>query len=213
MVFMSGTLRTGTDCLRNVPFRVQSPRSVSDVTRLLDELRGAPSEVVGRRLMPLVYDELRVIARSALRHERADHSLLATDVVHEVYLRLMAGTSPSWSNRAHFFHAAAEAMRRILIEHARKRGRVKRGGNRIKVELSGVDLAADYDVEQVLALDDVFRRLEQQDPRAASVVRMRFYAGLSVEETAKALDVSERTVKREWAFARAWLYSALGYTD
>lgn len=163
--------------------------------------------------MPLVYDELRAIARSALRQERPDHSLHATDVVHEAYFRLMGGTSPSWDNRAHFFLAAAEAMRRILIEHARRRNRVKRGGRRVRVELSSVDLAADYDVEQVLALDDVFQRLEQQDPRAASVVRLRFYAGLNVEETAKALEVSERTVKREWAFARAWLYTALGYED
>lgn len=186
---------------------------MSDVTRLLLELRGASSEVVGKRLMPLVYDELRTIARSALRQERPDHSLYASDVVHEAYLRLMVGNSPTWENRAHFFHAAAEAMRRILIEHARRKRRLKRGGQQRRVELSGIDLAADYDVERVLALDDVFRRLEQRDPRAASVVRLRFYAGLSVEETAQALDVSERTVKREWAFARAWLYSALGDGD
>ena len=186
---------------------------MSDVTRLLVELRGASSEVVGERLMPLVYDELRMIARSALRQERSDHSLHATDVVHEAYFRLMVGTTASWENRAHFFHAAAEAMRRILIEHARKRSRVKRGGRRVRVELSAVDLAAEYDVEQVMALDEVFQRLERQDPRAANVVRLRFYAGLSVEETAMALDVSERTVKREWAFARAWLYNALGYAD
>ena len=173
---------------------------------------GAPDEAK-EQLIPLVYDELRLIARSALRQERPDHSLQATDLVHEAYLRLMAGASTSWDGRRHFFHAAAEAMRRILIEHARKRSRVKRGGRRVRVELSSVDLASDYDVEEVLALDDVFRRLEQQDPQAASVVRLRFYAGLSVEETAKALDLSERTVKREWAFARAWLYSALGHGD
>lgn len=186
---------------------------MGDVTRLLNELRGASSEVIGKQLIPHVYGELRLIARSALRQERPDHSLQATDLVHLAYLRLMTGAPAAWESRAHFFHAAAEAMRRLLIEHARQKGRVKRGGKRVRVDLSSVDLAADYNFEQVLALDDVFRRLEQQDQRAASVVRLRFYAGLSVEETAKVLDVSERTVKREWAFARAWLYRALGYGD
>ena len=108
------------------------------------------------------------IARGALRQERPDHSLQATDLVHEAYLRLMAGAATPWDGRRHFFHAAGEAMRRILIEHARKRGRVKRGGQRVRVDLSGVDLASEYDVEQVLALDDVFQRLEKQDPQAAT---------------------------------------------
>ena len=161
------------------------------------------------RLVPLVYDELRKIARAQLRGERTDHSLQATALVHEAYLRLMADTRPAWNDRQHFFRAAAEAMRRILIEHARKRGRVKRGENPIRVELSSADLGSENDLEEIMALDDAFRRLEQQDPRAADVVRLRFYAGLSVEETAKALDLSERTVKREWSFARAWLYAAL----
>lgn len=149
------------------------------------------------------------MARRALRHERPDHSLQATELVHEVYLRLTAGASVSWHGRRQFFHAAGEAMRRILIEHARKRGRAKRGGGRIRVELSSVDLASEFDLEQVLALDDAFRRLEQEDRQAAEVVRLRFFAGLSVEETAMAMSLSERTVKREWAFARAWLFDAL----
>lgn len=183
---------------------------MGDITRLLAALGAEGHEEARDRLMPLVYDELRGIARSALRQERPDHSLEATELVHEAYLRLMAGAPAPWDGRRHFFYAAGEAMRRLLIEHARKRGRVKRGGQRVRVDLSGVDLASDYDVEQVLALDDVFRRLEKQDPQAANVVRLRFYAGLSVEETAKALDISERTVKREWAFARAWLFEALG---
>ena len=184
---------------------------MGDVTRLLEAIRAGGQEEAKDRLIPLVYDELRAIARGALRHERSDHSLQATDLVHEAYLRLMSGASTPWEGRRHFFYAAGEAMRRVLIEHARKRGRVKRGGQRIRVELSAVDLASDYDVEEVLALDDVFRRLEEVDRQAADVVRLRFFAGLSVEETAKALDLSERTVKREWAYARAWLYDALGY--
>jgi len=161
----------------------------------------------------LVYDELRTLARSHLRHERPDHSLQATALVHEVYLRLLGSDLPSWNDRQHFFRAAAEAMRRILIEHARKRSRKKRGGKRVRVEISGIDLAEEQDPDQVLALDDAFRRLEEQDPKAADVVRLRFYAGLSVAETATAMDLSERTVKREWAFARAWLFDALGDAD
>ncbi len=150
------------------------------------------------------------MARAQLRHERPDHSLQATALVHEAYLRLAGRGDPQWNDKAHFFHAAAEAMRRILIEHARSRARVKRGGGQKRVSLSGIDLAAEQDPEEVLALDDAIRRLEQQDPSVAEVVRLRFFAGLSVEETAQALGISERTVKREWAFARAWLFHALG---
>lgn len=160
-------------------------------------------------LVPVVYDELRAIARAQLRNERPDHSLQATALVHEAYLRLARDGRAPWTDRRLFFAAAAEAMRRILIEHARSRGRVKRGGAPVRVELSSVDLARDDDLDQVLALDEAFRRLEEQDRQAADVVRLRFFAGLSVEETATALQLSERTVKREWAFARAWLYAAL----
>ena len=159
-----------------------------------------------------MYDELRALARAQLRHERPDHSLQATALVHEVYLRLLGGASsdrPPWNDRHHFFVAAAEAMRRILIEHARGRGRQKRGGGRALVELESIDLATEQDLDTVLALDDAIRRLDLQDPRAAEVVRLRFFAGLSVEETGEAMGLSARTVKREWAFARAWLFDVL----
>ena len=182
---------------------------MSEVTEILKELSGEGRENAMDRLVPLVYDELRSLARSHLRHERPDHSLQATALVHEVYLRLLKSVSPSWNDRQHFFRAAALAMRRILIDHARSRNRLKREGRRIRVEISGIDLAEDQNLDQVLALDEAFQRLEKQDPRAADVVRLRFYAGLSVGETAEALDISERTVKREWAFARAWLYETL----
>ena len=161
------------------------------------------------QLVPLVYEDLRAMAKSALRGERPDHSLQATDLVHEAWLRLMGGAAPSWEGRRHFFHAAAEAMRRILIEHARARTRFKRGGQRVRVELSGIDLADDHDLAEVVALDDAFRRLEKQDRQAADVMRLRLFAGLSVAETAKVMEMSERTVKREWAFARAWMADAL----
>lgn len=183
-------------------------------------------------LVPVVYDELRTLARQQLRNERPDHSLQATALVHEAWLRLardarFVGREPE---PALFFHAAAEAMRRILIEHARSRGRAKRGGqaravglevleggdpgarssDRLPIDIPCADLSRDDDPELLVALDDAFRRLEKEDPRAADVVRLRFYAGLSVQETAKALELSERTVKREWTFARAWLFAALG---
>jgi RNA polymerase sigma factor (TIGR02999 family) len=180
------------------------------VTRILAGLRGADREESLNRLFPVVYTELRAAARAQLRFERADHTLQATALVHEAYLRLLGGAYPSWNDRRHFFRAAAEAMRRILVEHARRRGRVKRGGNPVRISLSDVDSAAQHDPAEILALDAAIRRLEEHDPTAVDVVRLRFFAGLSVEETARTLDLSERTVKREWAFARAWLYDALG---
>jgi RNA polymerase sigma factor (TIGR02999 family) len=188
------------------------PLGMNTPTRVVD-FQGDGESLSHERLVPVLYNELRLMARAALRRERPDHSLQATDLVHEVYLRLTGGMPVKWRGRRHFFHAAAEAMRRILIEHARRRGRAKRGGRGVRVELSSVNLADEHDLEQILALDDAFRRLEEVDRQAADVVRLRFFAGLSVAETAHALDLSERTVKREWAFARAWMYDALGYGD
>jgi RNA polymerase sigma factor (TIGR02999 family) len=181
---------------------------VGDITGILSELRGASREEVLRRLVPLLYAELATLARAQLRNERPGHTL-QTDLVHETYLRLAGAGAPAWEGRRHFFSAAAEAMRRILIEHARRRSRLKRGGDRTRVSLSEAHVAADENPEEFLALDEAIRRLERQDPRAAEIVRLRFFAGLSVEETASALDISERTVKREWAVARAWLFDRL----
>jgi len=180
------------------------------VSRILRDLRGADREEALNRLFPAVYAELRAAARAQLRHERSDHTLQATALVHEAYLRLLSGAYPTWNDRQHFFRAAAEAMRRILVEHARGRARVKRGGNPIRVTLTDVASLTHQDPAEVLALDAAIRRLEEQDPTAADIVRLRFFAGLSVEETAATLDLSDRTVKREWAFARAWLFNALG---
>lgn len=173
------------------------------------------------QLLDLLYTELRALARARMRRERSDHSLQATDLVHEAYLRLRQGGQTSWAGRGHFFAAAAEAMRRILVEHARAKGRVKRGGDelgrpaeKLTLSIAGVaDLAAaDADPEAVLALEDAIAALEQHDARVAQVVRLRFYGGLSVEETAEVLDTSPRTVKRDWSFARAWLYAKLSGT-
>ena len=162
-------------------------------------------------LLPLVYDQLRNLARQRMAQERTGHTLQATALVHEAFARLVGpggGADARFANVAHFYHAAAEAMRRILIEHARRHGRVKRGGGRQRVPLDVLDLAT-YDPEHVIAVDEALQRLAQEDPRAADVVRLRFYAGLSVEETAQALELSERTVRREWEYARACLYRSM----
>lgn len=155
-----------------------------------------------RELFEVVYARLREIANQRMAHERPGHTLQATALVHEAFVRLMDHNAP-WADRAHFYAASAESMRRILVDHARKRRAEKRGGDRQRVPLSVVDLATDIDPDQVLRLDEAFDRLEREDPRAASVVRLRFYAGLDVATTAATLGISERTVMRDWTFARA----------
>jgi len=188
------------------------PRPASDVTLLLQAAADGDGSAM-QRLLPLVYQELLLVARRRMQAERSAHTLQATALVHEAYLRLLGGSEASihWSNRAQFFHAAAEAMRRILIEHARSRGRQKRGGDRSRLDIAALDVSAGDDSPvDLLALDEAICRLESMDARAASIVRLRFFAGLSVEETAEALELSERTVKRDWLFARAWLFEQLG---
>lgn len=164
-----------------------------------------------------VYDELRAIAHARLRGERAGVTLQSTELVHEAYMRLRVGDGARWESRGQFFAAAAEAMRRILIDRARARGRQKRGGDadgrparKLSLDLAEVAaLADDDDPDTVLALDGAIERLAGQEARVAQIVRLRFYAGLSVEEVAEVLETSTRTVLRDWAFARAWLYGEL----
>jgi RNA polymerase sigma factor (TIGR02999 family) len=183
----------------------------SRLTRLLRDVASGRTGAQGE-LFQTVYAELLRIARRRMAGERADHSLNATELVHEAYLRLTGGEARSgpWESRGHFFHAAAEAMRRILIDHARRRGRVKRGRGRRREILDVLDLAVHHDPEDILAVDEALERLIEWDPRLGELVRLRFFAGLSVEETARTLGVSDRTVRRDWTFARAWLYRALG---
>ncbi|MBZ0267198.1 sigma-70 family RNA polymerase sigma factor [bacterium] len=164
-----------------------------------------------------VYDELRSIAHARVRGERAAYTLQTTELVHEAYLRLAPRDGGAWESRGQFFAAAAEAMRRILIERARAKGRVKRGGDadgrpapRVSLDLAEVAaLADDADPEMVLALDRAIERLAEREARVAQVVKLRFYAGLSVEEVAETLDLTPRTILRDWAFARAWLLREL----
>jgi RNA polymerase sigma factor (TIGR02999 family) len=160
-------------------------------------------------LLPLVYDHLRALAAARMRSERSDHTLAPTALVHEAYLKLVGNPSLRWNDRVHFFHAAAQAMRRILVDHARAKGVRRRAVDAKRVMASLADLVAEDDSEGILALDEALGRLEAVDADAAQVVRLRFFAGLSVEETAEALGCSVRTVMREWAFARAWLFDAM----
>ncbi len=166
-------------------------------------------------LLPLVYEELRRLAQQRMAQERGDHTLQATALVHEVWLKLAHHKGGAETSRAGFFSAAAEAMRQILVDHARTRRRVKRGGGAAKEAVDVGDLPAklpstlNASPEEILALDNAIRRLASEEPLAAKVVTMRFFASLTVLEIAEVLGVSERTVKREWQFARAWLYREL----
>lgn len=181
----------------------------ADVTVLLDRVAAGDRQSTDR-LLEAVYDQLRKIAQQRMQDEKPGHTLQATALVHEAYLRLVRNSEKlQWSSRAQFYVAAAQAMQRILIEHARKKKRLKRGGDRQPVAANVVDLAGDENLEDVIALHEAIDRLEAEDPRAALVTRLRFYAGLTVQETAKAMKVSERTVMREWVYARAWLRDAL----
>lgn len=179
-----------------------------DATRLLLSA-AAGDKAAADQLLPLVYDQLRRAAQRELSGERPGHTLQATALVHEAYLRLVGEREVPWDGRAHFYKAAAEAMRRILLDHARTRGRLKRGGGRGKVDLEvGLTIASSPGNDQLadcLAIDEALQRLETRDPRAANVVRLRFYAGLEIAQVAEALGISERTVRNDWAFARAWL--------
>jgi RNA polymerase sigma factor (TIGR02999 family) len=160
-------------------------------------------------LWPVVYDNLRRMAARQMRHERGDHTLDATALVHEAYLRLVGREPLEWRTKGHFYAAAAEAMRRILVDYARARGAAKRGGGGRRVAVSLADLVQERDPEDFLAVEEALSRLEETEPRSGSVARLRLFAGLSVAETAEALGLPLRTVERDWSFARVWLYEAL----
>jgi RNA polymerase sigma factor (TIGR02999 family) len=185
-----------------------------DVTRLLRDASGG-EDAAHERLFAVVYGDLRTLAQARLRNERDDHTLSATALVHEAYLRLVDATQIEWADRAHFYAVAAQAMRRILVDWARARRCAKRGSGVAPRSLDalaedGVEVPAEHRVDAFLALDEALDRLTQFDARKAKVVECRYFGGLTVEETAAALGLSPTTVKADWALARAWLHRALG---
>ena len=178
-----------------------------EVTRLLGDLRSGKD--VGAELFTLVYDELRRIAAAYLRRERPDHTLQPTALVHEAYLRLVDQSEQNWQNRAHFLGIGAHLMRQILVDHARKRRAEKRGGGEQPVTLDDLALPGFKQPEEILAIDQALARLEQLDERQSKIVELRFFGGLTEKEIAECLGVSDRTVKREWSVAKAWLYAEI----
>jgi RNA polymerase sigma factor (TIGR02999 family) len=182
---------------------------MADVTQILQDIeQGDPH--AAEQLLPLVYDELRKLAAQRLANEKPGQTLQATALVHEAYLRLVdAEKARHWNSRGHFFAAAAEAMRRILVNRARNKGRLKRGGGRQRVDLDNIcDLATASD-EDLLDLDEALERLAGPHPECAELVKLRFFAGMTLDEAAAALGLARRTADRQWAFARAWLFDAL----
>jgi RNA polymerase sigma factor (TIGR02999 family) len=180
---------------------------ITQLMRAIGEDAGGRSE----QLLPLVYEELRQLAHRRMRDEPAQ-TLQPTALVHEAFLRLVSG-EPSWDSRGHFFAAAAEAMRRILIERARRRARLRHGGGQTRLDLDMGEIAVDQQSDEMLALDQALTRLEALDARMAKVVKLRYFAGLDVDQIALALDLGARTVDRDWVAAKAWLYRELSAPD
>ena len=182
--------------------------SSNDVTQLLLKWSSGEKSAVNE-LLPLVYDELRRLAKSYLRHERANHSLQPTSLVHEAYLRMLNQPKVSWENRAQFFGLASTLMRNILVDHARRRQADKRGGDEIMLSLGHADRLGKQSDVNLLALDDALQSLATNSPEHARVIELRYFGGLTIEETALVMHVSHATVERDWAFARAWLKKEL----
>jgi len=180
----------------------QAPQNV---TQLLIGWGQGDKEALDR-LVPIVYDELRRQAARYLRHERAGHTLQTTALIHEAYIRLIDQKNVHWQNRAHFFGIAAQLMRRILVDHARTRKRAKRGGSDIRVPLEDAVAIAKAPQLDVVALDEALNRLAEIDEQQGKIVELRFFSGLTVEETAEVLGISPATVKRDWSMAKAWLH-------
>jgi RNA polymerase sigma-70 factor (ECF subfamily) len=185
-----------------------SPLLQQEVTQLLGDWRGGDERVL-EKLIPLVQPELRRLAHHYMSRERAGHTLQTTALLDEAYLLLADPSKPSWENRTHFFAAAAQLMRRIMVDHARERQALKRGGDALKVTLDEAALVTKRRSEELLALDEALERLSAQDPRKSQIVELRYFGGLKVEEVAQFLKLSRRTVEREWNMAKAWLYRAL----
>lgn len=178
---------------------------MADVTRILEMIQGGDAKATDE-LLPVVYEELRLLAARKLSSEPPGQTLQATALVHEAYLRLVGDDSKGWDNRGHFFAAAAEAMRRILVEKARRKNTAKRGGNRARIDLPDLEAPAGLPSDELVLLDQALNRLHEEAPLKAELVKLRFFAGLSIDQAAEALGISRATAIRDWSFARAWLY-------
>jgi RNA polymerase sigma factor (TIGR02999 family) len=186
--------------------------SPGQVTRLLNDWSDGDSTALDE-LIPIIYDELRSLAAHYLRRERADHTLQPTALVHEAYFRLVDQKEVHWQSRAHFFGVAAQMMRRVLIDHAKSHRRAKRGGGLLKLDLDQAAGLSEEQAGEVIALDDALEELARIDPRKGKTIELRYFGGLSVEETAEVLGVSPNTVMRDWAMAKAWLYNEIKGED
>lgn len=184
---------------------------MKDVTRILNAIDQGDRQAAGE-LLPLVYDELRRIAAYKMAGESAGHTLQATALVHEAWLRMVSSDEPSWRNRAHFFAAAAEAMRRILVDHARRRQSQKRGGGADHLELEESMVVLAVPPDELLAVHEALDRLTAQDPRAAELVKLRYFVGMTMDEAASALAMPKRSAEALWTFARAWLHREIRRT-
>lgn len=183
------------------------PARMSEVTQILAAVRGGDEQATSR-LFELVYAELRQVAAQKMARESAGHTLQPTALVHEAWLRLGADAQPHWQNRAHFFAAAAEAMRRILVDRARRKRTQRHGGGTERVEMDNIDIPAPGGEDQLLALDEALQQFSAIDPAKAELVKLRYFVGLTTEQAAQVLNISEPTAKRWWAYAKAWLYQA-----
>ncbi len=181
---------------------------MSEITQLLHAVERGDRHA-SEELLPLVYQDLRRQAAAQMARERPGQTLQPTALLHEAWLRVTGNGQPHWQNRAHFFGAAAEAMRRILVENARRKARLKRGGGQVRVDIDGIELAAATPDEKILLINDALDRLHLEDPEKARVVVMKFFGGRTNQEVAEALAVTERTVERHWAYAKAWLFQSI----
>jgi RNA polymerase sigma factor (TIGR02999 family) len=181
---------------------------MSDVTRILTAIEQGDAKAADR-LLPLVYEELRRLAAQKMSQEPPGQTLQATALVHEAYIRLVGSEDRNWSGRTHFFAAAAEAMRRILIENARRKHRLKRGGGQQRVDLDDACMAFEEPSQDIVALDEALAKLATEDPVKADLVKLRYFAGLTIEQAAKMLGISRATADRYWSYARAWLFDEI----
>jgi len=178
---------------------------MNDVTLMLQAV-GRGEKQASEELLPLVYEELRRLAAARMAREAAGHTLQPTALVHEAWMRLVQDSGGSWENRAHFFGAASEAMRRILVENARRKGRLKRGSRPDRVDIDDIDLTADSPSDDIVLIDDALKELETLDAERARVVVLKFFGGLNSDEVAESMGIGKRSVERHWAFAKVWLF-------